>query len=396
MKLPGAHSTHLTYCLNVHPAETWEETHRAIADHAVAVRQAVSPGEAPFGLGLRLSARAAAELGREDRLAAFADWLRARNLYAFTVNGFPFGSFHGGRVKERVYAPDWRTPERLTYTCLLADQLARLLPDAVVGSISTVPISYAAWLQSEADHTEACSRLAEAALHLHYVREETGRDICLALEPEPDCVLDAISPAVSYFTDRLWPRACAHLVASAGLTASEADGVVRRHLGLCLDACHVAVGFEDLAGAIRLCATAGIRIAKLQVSAALVCPPGTDAPRALARFADAVYLHQTRVRRADGHVVSYPDLDQAVTHDSQTSCDEWRIHYHVPLYFEGDGVLTSTARELTPGVWAAARAAAIPHWEIETYTFDVLPPDLRARGVVASTVEEYRWLLSRL
>ena len=38
----------------------------------------------------------------------------------------------------------------------------------------------------------------------------------------------------------------------------------------------------------------------------------------------------------------------------------------------------------------------LEHLEIETYTFDVLPEELRAQDVAASIAREYEWLLPRL
>jgi len=175
---------HLTYCLNVHPGDSWRENFRAIREHAVRVRERVAPRQR-FGLGLRLSARAAETLRHGDELGRFRDYLAARDLYVFTVNGFPYGAFHGEVVKENVYAPDWRHAERRDYTIALADILAELLPEGLDGSISTVPVSYKPWIASEADLAAAVGMLADVAAHLHGLRERTGRDICLASSPSP-------------------------------------------------------------------------------------------------------------------------------------------------------------------------------------------------------------------
>ena len=42
-------------------------------------------------------------------------------LYVFTINGFPYGPFHGQPVKAAVYRPDWREAERGRYTADLAE-----------------------------------------------------------------------------------------------------------------------------------------------------------------------------------------------------------------------------------------------------------------------------------
>ena len=130
------HGLHLAYCTNIHRGETWAETFAALQTYALAVRERVCP-HAPYGLGLRLSHVAARELSEPGTLTAFQRWLAAQSCYVFTINGFPYGQFHGGRVKEQVYQPDWTTPERLAYTNLLFDLLARLVPDGVAGRVST-------------------------------------------------------------------------------------------------------------------------------------------------------------------------------------------------------------------------------------------------------------------
>jgi hypothetical protein len=104
------HGLHLAYCTNVHRGETWDETFAALRTHTDAVRRRVAPDE-PYGIGLRLGAAAAAELSaKPGERDAFRRWLDETNSYVFTINGFPYGSFHGTRVKEQVYAPDWSTP----------------------------------------------------------------------------------------------------------------------------------------------------------------------------------------------------------------------------------------------------------------------------------------------
>ena len=186
MKIQDNPPLHLTYCLNLHPGEAWAENFAAIQTHVLAIRDRVAPG-GPFGLGLRLGDRAARELAPATRLAELRDFLAAHGLYAFTVNGFPYGAFHGTAVKENVYRPDWRSAERLDYTVRLAEILAALLPEGVAGSISTVPVSYKDWMKSEADLRPAVENLAECAHRLEELYRRTGKDIALALEPEPDC-----------------------------------------------------------------------------------------------------------------------------------------------------------------------------------------------------------------
>jgi len=132
----------------------------------------------------------------------------------FTLNGFPYGSFHGERIKDEVYAPDWRSPERVAYTRRLAKILARLVPEGLEGSISTSPISYKPWLDPEDREPvfrAASQNLAEvtAALVRHEV--ETGTCIHVDLEPEPDCLIENTEESVRFFEDWLWPVGGSHL-----------------------------------------------------------------------------------------------------------------------------------------------------------------------------------------
>src|ERR1700677_429638 len=90
---------HLTYCLNVHKGESWDENLAAIREKILPIRDRVAAGK-KFGLGLRISHLAAQELLSPRQRKAAREFFEANNLYAFTINGFPYGRFHAGRVKE--------------------------------------------------------------------------------------------------------------------------------------------------------------------------------------------------------------------------------------------------------------------------------------------------------
>jgi sugar phosphate isomerase/epimerase len=371
---------HLTYCLNVHPGESWEENLAAIQAHGLRVREQVCP-DRPFGLGLRLSNAASLALAVPAALQAFKSFLSAHNMYVFTINGFPYGAFHRTRVKEMVYQPDWRTVERVAYTRRLADILAELLPDGVEGSISTAPGSYKAWINSDADRRALARNLHAVAGHLADIYSRIGKRIHLGLEPEPDCYLETTAESIAFFE--------AHL-----LRGAQAESA-RRHIGICLDTCHLALQFEDLACSVQRFERHGILISKIQLSGAPACVSEQAAPPELAQFRDPVYLHQVRVRDPDGAIHAWPDLPEALAAGAVPG-SEWRVHFHVPLDFAGQGALRSTSDQLTPRFFDAARANGVPHLEIETYTFDVLPAAMRARGVEASIAAEYAWALERL
>ena len=389
------HSLDLTYCLNVHPGESWTENRAAIRDKALSVKRLVAP-DAPFGLGLRLGNRAARELANPQALDEALDIFRGENLYAFTINGFPYGRFHDGPVKEQVYHPDWRTQEREEYTILLANILAALLPDDATGSISTVPCSFASWVQAGDDSLMA-ARLANCAAHLDAIRERTGKVIHLGLEPEPCCHIETTEQMIHFFNDSLLREGVDHLVTQKGHDGATAEEVIRRHLGVCLDTCHTAIQFEDVTEALRRYRKEGIRVSKVQISAALKACPSPESLAALRAFDEPVYLHQVKARCAHEKVRTWIDLPDAL-HEFPLVPDveEMRVHFHVPLFFEGSGPLRSTATTLDAEFFSELISGATSHLEIETYTFDVLPQAMRQGGVVASIAREYEWVADKL
>lgn len=398
MKLPISDSrgrpVHLTYCTNIHPGETWPEVLEVVRSHVKAVKQRVSPHE-PFGMGLRLSDRAVRTLiAAPDVLQDFRDELDREGLYVFTLNGFPYGPFHGQPVKETVYRPDWLEPERISYTQRLAGVLAALLPrDArgpgpalglLEGSISTVPGSFRG---RAAAHGAALATIAEnlrmAAATLARIRADGGPTMGLALEPEPHCVLETTAEAVRFFEQHLYTEASVRAFQPlTGMSRVEAAEALHRHLGLCLDACHAAVEYEAPDETLALLKKSAIPVFKLQVSAGLRVPvPSARALAVLQEFADGVYLHQTVVSRG-GALVRHLDLPDALAAAGAGDIgDEWRIHYHVPVFTnefsEGFSRLEPTSAFLKELLTLFSREPLCPHVEVETYTWDVLPEALR-------------------
>ncbi len=387
---------HLTYCQNIHPGESWAENFAAIKDHAFAVKQRVCPDQW-FGLGLRLSARSVAELLQPAAREEALDFFGSNELYPFTVNGFPYGQFHKERVKEQVYAPDWRTPERRDYTIQLADALAALLSEGIEGSISTVPCSYKPWITTQDEKLGIAHNLAACVAYLEALREDTGRTIHLGLEPEPDCYLETTAETISFFKELIFTEGVDEVARILGYDRSRAEEVVRRHLGVCFDTCHVAMQFEDPHESLRAYQAEGIRISKIQISNA-VQAYGTDAAReALASFSEPIYLHQVKGRTKSGEHVAYTDLPDALQAlPDFSNIEELRVHFHVPLFFNGSGPVTSTSATLTPDFLHELRSGLCPHLEIETYTFDVLPQEVHPGDIVRSIAREYSWVLSRI
>jgi hypothetical protein len=381
------HGLHLAYCTNIHRGETWPETLAALNKHALAVRARVCP-RGPFAIGLRLSNQAAVELSDPKTLFAFQCWLEKNSCYVFTINGFPYGRFHGMRVKEQVYLPDWTSPERLAYTNLLFDLLAKLLPAGVEGSVSTVPGSFKELIQTDDQKKLIRENLWRCVEHLSRVSEKSKRKLHLGLEPEPLGLLENSAETIQFFEQLR--------------TGHKNDPRLDEHLGVNYDTCHFAIEFEEPQAVLNSLHTAGIKISKLHLSSALKTKPTDEARLALKKFADDVYLHQVIARDAGGKLKFYRDLPDALA-DYQPStinhqfAAEWRIHFHVPLHAPAAPPFENTNDHLL-GVldWLAENPKLCSHLEMETYTWEVLPPELKSRSVVEQLVAEYDWTLARL
>lgn len=390
---------HLTYCSNIHPGESWAEVRANLEQHVIAVRDRLEPHGA-FGIGLRLSARAAAELSEPAAFAEFQGFLDRNRMYVFTINGFPYGPFHGTRVKEDVYLPDWRDPERLRYTNQLADLLARLLPaDASLeGSVSTVPGAFKPALGGDDDVALMTGHMLRHVAHLVALRASSGRLIALALEPEPHCFLETIDEVIEFFQRDLHSAAAVRrLVELTGLDRPAAAQALHDHLGICLDLCHAAVEFEDAVQCVRRLDIAGIRVHKMQISAGLRLPTlDAGAIEALRRFDDPVYLHQV-VESAPTGLRRYGDLAEAFATLSGTNADrEWRVHFHVPIFLDRLAPFASTQSFIREVLAIHRERPVSSHLEVETYTWGVLPEPFRSGSVDEAVARELAWVRTEL
>ncbi len=382
------HGLHLAYCTNIHRGETWRETFDSLQSHTLAVRERVCP-QKPFAIGLRLSNRSARELSEPATLLAFQRWLAQKNCYVFTLNGFPFGQFHGIRVKEQAYLPDWTSPERLAYTNLLFELLAKLLPPGVEGSVSTLPGSFKGFHLHPDALKIARNNLWYCVEHIAHLSEQTGRKLHLGLEPEPLCLLESSGETIRLF-DRLrleHPR----------------DPRLAEHLGVNYDTCHFAMNYEEPQNALLCLYQHGIKISKIHLSSALKVHPTVETREALKTFANDIYLHQVVVRDPVGSRSIYYDLpDALVDPDARRQTPdgvlpEWRIHFHVPLHTPIGPLFETTSDHLLAVLDLLADSPALcSHLEMETYTWEVLPPELKSRSVVEQLAAEYEWLLPQL
>lgn len=395
MRVDPAAPFHLTYCTNIHAADGWDAVNASVRHFAAALKQRLSP-TAPFGIGLRLSARDARELLQSTRLDEFRRFLDQHGLYVALINGFPHGSFHRTPVKAEVYAPDWRDEERVRYTLDLVAILERLLPEGLDGGISTAPLSYKPWV-ADVDTRPFIRNVVRVAEALVRARRRTGARLHLDIEPEPDCVIETNDEFLDFFT-RLLADGAPLLASSLDCDATTARAHLVDHVAMCLDCCHFAVEYEDARTALDRLGAAGVKVGRVQLSSAIkVRFPRDETASAglverLRRFADATYLHQVIERRGQT-LRHFPDLDEALDRSESPAGAEWRIHFHVPLFaseYEGLGSTQDYVREML----ALARQSHFAHhFEIETYTWDVLPAGLKI-DLLDSIEREYRWVLN--
>jgi hypothetical protein len=392
-KIPATQWT-TGYCTNVHAGTDIDSIQENLRRFAVPAR--IEAGIADLGIGLWLPATAAEQLAGDTE--SFASFLRQQRLVPYTINGFPFDNFHQPIVKHAVYRPTWQDPARLRYTQQLADILAALLPeDQPVGSISTLPIGWPEHPDA-IDHDREDGTIIEAAgkqfrelaEYLKKLESRTGRRIVVAIEPEPGCLLDSTDSVIAFFAKQL------------------AGTEHRRYLTVCHDVCHSAVMMEPQTEVLTRLADAGISIGKVQVSSAVVADWQSmavgrrrEAVEQLKSFAEDRYLHQTMRLTAGGQRLMAEDLPELIAKTSAQGDpvwgdDRWVVHFHVPVFLERFGHLTTSHAEVLDCLRTLADPAHpidfTGHLEIETYAWSVLPDAMRKRGLAEDIASELIWL----
>ncbi|MEX1239950.1 MAG: metabolite traffic protein EboE [Cyclobacteriaceae bacterium] len=396
---------HLTYCTNIHSGESWDDHFAALKENIPRIKAQLSPDK-PFGIGLRLSHLASLELGKKQTLEKFKEWLKASQCYVFVINGFPYGGFHHTKVKDQVHAPDWTTQDRVLYTIQLFNILSALLPEGMEGGVSTSPLSYKYW---HADNKEERQQALETATEnvlkvvqdLIALRKSTGRLMHLDIEPEPDGLLGNGREFISWYLHQLIPQGVGYLEKYLAYDRHEAHAALKDHVQLCYDICHFAVGYEDHAAVIRELAIQGIKVGRIQISAAIkadMAPNPVDRGKvieAFKQFNESTYLHQVVARQEDDSHLRYPDLPQALQDANNSFTREWRSHFHVPLFVKDYGALQSTQADIEQVLSIQKQKPFSPFMEVETYTWEVLPDKLRL-PLKESIVRELQWVVSLL
>ena len=450
-------SFHLTYCTNIHPSNTWEESFENIKKICLSLRKRFSkkyfndPSQSSsqslgdlshnpdhstdhisnsslssfkFGIGLRLSNKETLSLQDPVALSEFKDFLLKENCYVFTINGFPYGDFHRTKIKEFVHSPDWLTRDRVEYTKRLVDILAFILPeDLEEGGISTNPLTYRHWIKNKENLIEVFKKttlnLLSVVEHCLQTYEKTKKIIHIDIEPEPDGLLQTTEEMVSFFKEYLFDFGAKYLAQKLNVSFSEAKKYISRHLRVCFDICHTAVLYEEPASVLELYSKNNIRVGKIQISSALHVDFNQDSYEnqqkinLLSQFADSTYLHQVcEYDKKSKTTKQYVDLQNILPasvegdispHKEMDTNDffeklvgkSWRIHFHVPIFMESYQKLHSTQNEIKKTFAKLKESDICSHLEIETYTWDVLPQSIKT-NLVDLIEAEYNWVLSSL
>ncbi|MEJ7779199.1 MAG: metabolite traffic protein EboE [Daejeonella sp.] len=393
-------SGHLSYCTNIHAGESWKDHFESLKHNFPLIKAQVAPGHA-MGIGLRLSNAASIDLQNDRNLEAFKLWLRENDAYVFTMNGFPFGDFHHAVVKDQVHTPDWTTNERLEYTLRLFDILIELLPYGMSGGISTSPLSYRHWFSTD-ELIKQAERIATVNIisiieRLFRIKKETQVSMHLDIEPEPDGLLETGAEFIHWFEHILLPMAEAQLPGRLNISVQEAGECVREHICLCYDVCHFAIGYEPHQDILKELAEKGIRVGKIQISAALKADlPRDNALRdrvaeEFSKFNETTYLHQVVARKQNNELLRYRDLPEALSDINNPLAHEWRAHFHVPVFCKDLGLLKSTQSDIIEVLQLQKGNAFTSQMEIETYTWEVLPEALKV-PIALSISRELNWV----
>ncbi|MCU0710770.1 MAG: metabolite traffic protein EboE [Pirellula sp.] len=403
------------YCMNVHAGRTFSEVLANLENYTSRVQTLVG---GPIGIGLWFSETSAVEALEIGNLEQLRSTLAQHSLFPYTLNGFPQGDFHQKIVKHAVYHPTWWEPSRLEYTRKLVRILDAILPEGQSGSISTLPIAWGTPQPTKEQLQMAAKNLIFLAQELARLQETTGRYMVIAIEPEPGCYLTSTASFLRFYRDEL--------LAACSTATSRAN--VLDHITICHDVCHAAVMFEDQEAELNSLFNYGVRVGKVQVSSAISIPWGkmSKEQHALAlsqlnQFAEDRYLHQTTL---GGFDANRPTVGQLVLqrlvedlplalHDglsnSQRSAiatsslpqqDEWRVHFHVPIFVERFGELSTTQSEIEKtlailGPLSGTDRFPTGHFEIETYAWPVLPDGLKANDLASGIAREIEWFTAK-
>lgn len=400
MKLDNYKQFDLTYCSNIYSSDTWNDIFVSLKKNIPKISSKLSTNK-PFGIGLRLSNNAATQLLENNNIIVFQEWLNENNYYVSTINGFVYGNFYNTNIKDKVYQPDWTTLERASYNDLLIEILSKLCPIGKEIGFSTSPLGYKFSLNKEKEtsyNNLVINYLLILLKKLIYIEKLENKTIHIDFEPEADCLLENIHDVINFFEKSLLINLAYKLTEDLNLTLPEAKNYILKHLRICYDICHQSIQFEDHLKNFEILNKRNIKIGKIQLSSALEINVKKHTLNNLKidldKFKDEIYLHQVVIKNFDGSFTKYRDLPEALENFVDNKESFWRIHYHLPIFAENYNNLFTTRKEIQTIINFLKTSYITSCLEIETYTWEILPKELKF-NLIESIVREYEWIIKQ-
>ncbi|HEX8609359.1 MAG TPA: xylose isomerase, partial [Pedobacter sp.] len=79
----------------------------------------------------------------------------------------------------------------------------------------------------------------------------------------------------------------------------------------------------------------------------------------------------------------------------QPDVQQWRAHFHVPISIQEIGLLESTQSDIVEVLALQKANPFTNHLEVETYTWEVLPEQLKF-PITQSISKELQWVIDQL
>jgi sugar phosphate isomerase/epimerase len=374
---------HISYSLNVFPGTSLSAKIDILKEFIPNLREEVNLSDTvPIAVGLWIDNITAVELLDQNNIEQLIALFKSLNIYTTSINAFPYSTFHNEPVKTKVYKPDWTTDERKEYTINVARILAQLLPPNQIGTISTLPGGYKAYLNN-GDLYKIAYNITEVLTVLYDIYNNENKEIVLAIEPEPDCLWENSQEFISFYNDFF------------------KDKALKDFLGICYDTCHFELQASAPGDELENFIRNGIKIAKVQLSAALKI--NTNSKR-IENFIDKVYLHQSRIVN-NNVVTKLNDLtDETISTLNNSKPQELIVHYHLPLYLDtmfNDKAALVLKEELVKTIRVLKSRNILSSLEIETYTYTTLndldkKADDYIGNITKEIAKEYRFVFEVL
>ncbi len=397
---------HLTYCTNIHKEKNWKKIFKNLNTYPNLIRKKIKKNE-KFSIGLCLSHLNTLEL--KNILITFKQWLKNNHFYIQTINGFCYQTFHKKNIKHSIYYPNWNNIKRYNFTKLLIKTLNYLLTEKY-GTISTIPIFYKKTVKTKKvkyySLQKSIINLMKIIVYLHNFKKKTNLYICL--EPEPDCLLENTNDIIFFYTQHLWKHGTEYLHKNFKIKKKNALLLIKYYIQICYDVCHFALLEESPHKTFITLNKKSIKIGKIQASLCI----NINEPRSFylkKKFLENIkeitkktqFLHQTELKNLitkkktkikDLEDILKKNEDITKKNKYDTKIQQYKIHYHVPLYKKTYQKFKITNLPLLQTI-KNIHLTTTKVVEIETYTWSCIKKSQKL-NISKSLINEYKIILN--